>query len=277
MILMKFTTSTSIGEAQSSASQLVTLVQQVLDSNLEISQRIANIELQTLKYQPSSAPTLVARHMDRDDDSIDTTRAANIARKGENAPSEHVETVNDTSKNIGSDLGNVQYPTFRFTFDEDLNSSRPYARAMKRNSLWSTASSAVHTIGWSFLSGLSIANVSAISVIGLPISPQELWNGHRYIFTGPDTEFALENIRMPAMEDALDSADHRLTRNERFLEIRKGVFLHDSIQGVGENSVLKSSSRCNKKVPVPAGGKQLENDKKRITLLCIIQSPLLRR
>jgi len=73
-------------------------------------------------------------------------------------------------------------PTFGHTFDEDLNKSRPYTRAFKRQAVWSTTSSAVQTMDWSYLSGLSLADVSQISVIDLPISPKDLWNGQRYSY-----------------------------------------------------------------------------------------------
>lgn len=56
-------------------------------------------------------------------------------------------------------------------------------RACKRQTDDSTTSSAVESLGWSLLSGLSLGHVSQVSVISLPVVPRELWNGHRYQMT----------------------------------------------------------------------------------------------
>jgi hypothetical protein len=54
-------------------------------------------------------------------------------------------------------------------------------RASKRCSAWTVSSSVAPSMGWSFFSGMSLANVSCLSVLGLPVTPQDLWNGHRYL------------------------------------------------------------------------------------------------
>lgn len=87
------------------------------------------------------------------------------------ASGQHVENIDETNQDAGKESTDDQSPTFNFTFDQDLKNFAPYTRAMKRNSVWSTASSAVHETGWSCLSGLSLADVSEISVVGLPIPP----------------------------------------------------------------------------------------------------------
>lgn len=56
------------------------------------------------------------------------------------------------------------------------------AQLLSRNSNMSYTSSVVPSMGWSYPSGLSLANVSNISVFLLPISPNELWNANHYIF-----------------------------------------------------------------------------------------------
>ena len=71
-------------------------------------------------------------------------------------------------------------PTFTFTFDDDLNNSRPYARVTGRDTLWTPTSSAMYSLGWSYLSGISLTDVSQLSVLGLPIERQDIWNGEHY-------------------------------------------------------------------------------------------------
>lgn len=67
-----------------------------------------------------------------------------------------------------------------FTFERDLRQSKVYKRAWRRNSLASLSSSAAPSFGWSCLSETSLANVSNISVISLPIAANELSNGKYY-------------------------------------------------------------------------------------------------
>lgn len=65
---------------------------------------------------------------------------------------------------------------------------------MKRPLRWSARSFTVCTVWWSCLSRLSLADVSVISVISLPISAGELWNGQRYSNSFAASKGALEGI-----------------------------------------------------------------------------------
>ena len=154
--------STSIGEAQSYASQLQTLIEQVLEVDSEISRRLTNLETQVIGYSHNSISNLGASN-------INSVAAEAGERKVENK-----------SGNSGTTAQDLQNFSFNFTFDQDLKNSRPYARAGNRNSSWSTNSSLVHTMSWSCLSGLSLAEIFKVSVIRLPITAQELWNGDNY-------------------------------------------------------------------------------------------------
>ena len=243
--------STSIGQAQSSASQLTTLIRQVLESNQEMSQRMANLEMQTLGCTQSAAPVLTDIDTCRDDESINTMRIANDAK--EKVDGEQSETSEEPDSNAGKESTGIQVPTFGFTFDHDLNNSRPYARAMKRNSMWSTASSAVHTMGWSYLSGLSLADVSEISIIGLPISPQELWNGNHYILPDVDKKCDSEETLIPVMDGLVHGRDKSLTTDD--------LTLYSRSQVMGDNVGQGLSDRQATKVPVAAGGRVLEPKK----------------
>ena len=78
------------------------------------------------------------------------------------------------------EASNAIVPTVGFTFEKDLEASRPYIRGLKRCSGCTATSSVAPSMGWSFFSGVSLAEVSCLSAIGLPIAPQDLWNGNRY-------------------------------------------------------------------------------------------------
>ena len=67
-----------------------------------------------------------------------------------------------------------------FTFDQDLWSTRPYCRSSnnvnQRQSAISLPSSVSQSVGWSFFSGVSISDVSDLSVLALPITANEVYN-----------------------------------------------------------------------------------------------------
>ena len=249
-ILIYFYISSSLRQAQSSASQLTTLVQQVLESNLDISRRMANLEMQTLGPGRSSAPTLTALSINRDDDSISTMRVAKDYEKHRSTPLRSDDNFKETGGDASALSTANESLNFGFTFDQDLHSSRPYVRAMKRNSVWSAASSALDTNGWSCMSGVSLADVSAISVICLPVSPQELWNGQQYIATDIDKNLAFQKTHLTAMDDLNDNGDVSPPKDgSSSLEARKGIALYTCAELSAHSSRLVLGNGLFKKVP----------------------------
>lgn len=80
----------------------------------------------------------------------------------------------------------MQAPAFRFAFEEELKTSRVYGRAAVKNKRVSITPSTM-SMGWSFLSHVTISEISDLSVISLPLSAGELRNGHYYASTTTDT------------------------------------------------------------------------------------------
>ena len=160
-----------MGDAQASVSQLATLVTQVLESNLEISRRMENLEQQTLRRSPSTNYTSACRA---------ASLSPSLAEMNTTDDNESIATIKGDASGLQNRRNDELNCSFGFSFDQDLEISRPYTRAVKRHAVCSTASSEIHTMGWSCLSGLSLAEVSHISVINLPVVPKELWNGERY-------------------------------------------------------------------------------------------------
>ena len=189
-VLKDYTFSSTVEEARASVEKLTTLVRKVLESNQDISQRMAGLEVRTLRYSSIATPTIYT--------SSETPVAieANDNSKNDGASCSTRKGTGLGSQAMISDCSDSRKPPFSFSFDNDLNSSRAYTRAMRRSLIWSTRSSAIGTIGWSCLSGLSLADVSEISVINLPISPCELWNGKRYSTSHLDINGVLETIIM---------------------------------------------------------------------------------
>ena len=254
IILIYFYISSSFRQAQSSASQLTALVQQVLENNLDISRRMANLEMQTLGQARSSAPTLTALSITRDDHSISTMRVTKDYKKHRSTLLRSGDNIKETGGDASALPAANENLDFGFTFDQDLHSSRPYVRAMRRNLVSSAASSSstLHTTGWSCMSGVSLADVSAISVIRLPVSPQELWNGQQYIATEIDNSLAFQNAHATAIDDLDDDGDVSPSKYEfRSLEARKGIALYTCAQLIAQSSRLNLGDEQFKKVLSP--------------------------
>lgn len=72
----------------------------------------------------------------------------------------------------------------RFEFQDDLESSRVYRRAKRDTCDHSFTSSTGRTNAWSIFSGLSIADISNISAIALPLYAPDITNSQHYAFCG---------------------------------------------------------------------------------------------
>lgn len=72
--------------------------------------------------------------------------------------------------------------SFTFTFDHALENSRVYMRNTLRrlNSSSSLPFSTGQSLTWSFLSGVSLTDVTNVSVLSLPLSVKDLWNSNYY-------------------------------------------------------------------------------------------------
>ena len=84
--------------------------------------------------------------------------------------------------------------------EQGLFSSIVYLRADGRHSLSSLLSSsgAGSKYGWSFFSNFSLAQISNLSVISLPISCQELWDPRQYaILDQTDRHRAFDQLQVP--------------------------------------------------------------------------------
>lgn len=170
LILMLTTlTCASVDQATTSVETLTSLVRDLVQNNQDLYSRILNLE----SSQRTIRPTASLKEAEDEDDvsTIQSPRKASDPTLEE----ERESTVTAVKE---------------FTFERDLRQSRAYARVMWRDSLMSLQSSTAPSFGWSCLSGLSLANVSNISVISLPIVATELTNAQHYT-SPPNREQAL--------------------------------------------------------------------------------------
>ncbi|EQB51669.1 hypothetical protein CGLO_08766 [Colletotrichum gloeosporioides Cg-14] len=149
-------------EAENSTRELCALVQQVLESNKDLCDRIHALEREGSVIAESGAGK----------DDASTIRR----RRGSKALSF-----------MGSDRA-----VLKFAFDQDLETSRVYNRALKkRQSMASFTSTALYTTALSVFSNLSLSQVSNISFYALPIYAVDLSNNTCYVF---GEEGAVQNM-----------------------------------------------------------------------------------
>ena len=163
-------------EAWASGLELQKLVITVLENNHEMSRRLRAIEMQT-RGECSNRKTRSSIQSTIDDALTTRSDIADAAKDQ--------QITRTTSVHVQHESPDVLLPSsiaqFKFTFDQDLKTSRVYKRAAVRLSNFSFPSSAAQSLNWSFFSGQSLADISNISVLSLPISRVDLWNPEHYV------------------------------------------------------------------------------------------------
>jgi hypothetical protein len=79
-----------------------------------------------------------------------------------------------------SSIGNVVSQIRAFGFEHDLEGTRVYRKARRSTCDASFRSSLALSHAWSVLSDASLSDISAISVVALPLVHSDLTNGHYY-------------------------------------------------------------------------------------------------
>ncbi|KAL8685797.1 MAG: hypothetical protein Q9218_007538 [Villophora microphyllina] len=146
---------------------LRSLVLRVLDQNSDLAQKFDNEHLPRaplLRSTPSMLP--------QDDD--ETIRA---------------EPVPDHSDDLRRII--AEGPVDGSDFERALQGTRVYRRLAYRRSDLSLPSSAGRSRGWSFLSDVSLSEVTEVSVISLPLSVAELYEGSQHYFDFDTVEASL--------------------------------------------------------------------------------------
>ena len=75
-----------------------------------------------------------------------------------------------------------RFSLFKLPFEEDLKASGPYRRAKRETMDYSFRSSVVRSHAWSVYSGMTLSNISELSVLALPIYRDDLVNSQHYQF-----------------------------------------------------------------------------------------------
>ncbi|RGP70082.1 hypothetical protein FSPOR_4194 [Fusarium sporotrichioides] len=149
--------------------QLSANINLLLESNHSLSRRLMNLE------DSLDARTIASRRM-----SFLSVTGTITQRTGSERPQ---PSTADTSSTIGMS---------KFDFEDDLEASRAYRRAKRDTMDFSFRSSIARSNSWSVFSGLSLGDISIMSVIALPVYQEDLTNAQHYDF-GNDRIVVLED------------------------------------------------------------------------------------
>lgn len=164
-LMISTLTCSSIEDARSTVDQLAGIVRQLVENSEDTYTRLGRIESKSLETVPTTSRTthdFVHESIIEDNESAVTIRRLETGSPPHNAPE-------------------ITASKYAFDFERLLESSRPYVRAAKRPQPPASAtSSAIQTLGWSCLSGISLAKVSNISIIELTVDKEQLWKSTHY-------------------------------------------------------------------------------------------------
>ncbi|KAF4501894.1 Rho guanine nucleotide exchange factor scd1 [Fusarium agapanthi] len=238
--------------AKEHQEQLSNNVQVLLDTNEALSRRIMNIE------NALDTQTI-------------TSRRTSILPPSASSPQD--TTQPSISETIAVSIGtNNKLVTSKFDFEDDLESSHVYRRALRDTMDCSIRSSIARSYNWSVFSDLSLGDISVMSFIALPIYQDDITNTEHYDFGEEATytsetpgpvmyqpllvkclEIKLKMLAIPGMQKYFDETpypdDDPL---HLWLVLRAAMPLLILAQGLGPSTNMnidppKDISRSNKK------------------------------
>ena len=163
-----------------------------------------------------------------------------------------------------SQLPIAQTTSFCYTFETDLQTSPVYSRANRKYSTLSLPSSVARTTGWSVFSGISLSEVSNLSVFALPIFVYELYNNQSYTdcsqtplvdgkagnFKGPDSKSSQTlKVLILGKTRAEPTSSYNILNSKRAASInplssRLTTFPNQVLQNLGSPRSLNNFKFC---------------------------------
>jgi hypothetical protein len=144
-------------------------------------------------------------------------------------------TITTSRRRKRNRISIVETFRIRFTFDDDLESSRVYSRLMLEDSCdRSFNSSAVRTNAWSVFSGLSLADISVMSVVALPIYPSDINNQEHYAFGDVDAAHPSLTIDLSTDTPPLPQAEVPRTFTNILIEASRNMTSNTTTQATSQ-------------------------------------------
>ncbi|TRX91816.1 hypothetical protein FHL15_007369 [Xylaria flabelliformis] len=184
-------------------TELAANVGALLESNYELSRRMMHLEdafdMQTIRSRQSIMSVLATgRPEAKGGDVIVGASPAEVKESILSAAAEQpVPSPGETAS-----LAPESILRSVFEFESDLETSRVYRRAQRDTMDFSSRSSVAHTHAWSAWSGYSLADISVLSVIALPLDLEDIANRHHYNNTN-DIPMVTEELSAPMSEPSI--------------------------------------------------------------------------
>ncbi len=176
-------------EASRSVVGLHTLIEQLLESNTKLCDRLKHLE------DKFDARSILPPDHDTGD-GISGLHPHDAASSFQGFGGSLVDAMSVISRRRRIDFKALdaspiqQVSPLRFSFEDELQSSRVYKRTrfFYPTDRETMASTAIRTQAWSVFSGLSLADISVVSAIALPVLPADISNPEHYVFTAANSE-----------------------------------------------------------------------------------------
>lgn len=156
-------------QVQTSVTDLASMVHELLEGSEDVSRRLATVE-SSISVPKRTSRTGNQSIRSRDKTFLEPSTA--YQDQSEPVQSDTVPQPPEVARGIQAHGLHIE-PL--------LQRSRVYLRAFQRHSISSLPSSSAHSkCGWSMLSDISLAEISNISVLSLPLSASELWSSQHF-------------------------------------------------------------------------------------------------
>lgn len=178
--------SMEISQVKESVNKLSSLVEVMLENNTFLARRLAMLEERPISHAPSilDPSTHMSAGASKD---VAAGGLAAASSWNQRLAMESPEFVQgQTQAYIGLEEGQ---------FEEILQHSRPYRKALAMlDEKLSSISAGERTGTWSVLSGLSLSQISSLTLLALPIYPQDITNADAYSFGMAETGQTMNEI-----------------------------------------------------------------------------------
>ena len=160
-------------EVQRSVDSLTTMVHSLLESNKDVSSRLANLEERLLRTAVPAADNLELQSVFENPSFTTSTSALNTYQQSAIGAQEVSLAASEAALSNDSELDpRVQ---------RILQESRVYSRNLNRHSVTTIPWSYRSIGGCSMLSGITLDQISNISVLSIPIVASEMWRANHYV------------------------------------------------------------------------------------------------
>ena len=158
--------SVTLADVQITVNSLAAMVNRLLENGGDLHERLDDTEADAPGIQDPFADTVT----------ISSLRNSMSSSSIEPYPQQRL--VSDDSEDLPAAMSGSS--GFNSLMELEFQQSRVYSRTKKRHSISSKPSSFNPASRWSTISSISLADISNISVISLPLSASEIWGFEHY-------------------------------------------------------------------------------------------------